>query len=45
MNPARTFGQALVSGYWSSHLVYWIGPMIGGAGAALLYGGIFLKKR
>lgn len=45
MNPARTFGPAVASGYWSNHLVYWIGPMIGGAGAGLVYGGIFLKKR
>jgi aquaporin TIP len=36
MNPARTFGPALASGMWSNHLVYWIGPLIGGALAALL---------
>ena len=29
MNPARSFG-ALVSGSWSGHLAYWIGPVIGG---------------
>jgi MIP family channel proteins len=37
MNPARTFGPALAGGYWDDHLVYWIGPLLGGAAAALLY--------
>lgn len=36
MNPSRTFGPALASRMWSNHLVYWIGPLIGGAVAALL---------
>ena len=37
MNPARTFGPAIVGGYWNNHIVYWIGPLIGGAAAGLLY--------
>lgn len=37
MNPARTFGPALAGGYWDDHLVYWIGPLLGGAVAAALY--------
>ena len=45
MNPARTFGPALVSGYWANHLVYWIGPLIGGVFAALLYEGVFAEKK
>ncbi len=44
LNPARSFGPALVSGTWANHLVYWIGPIIGGVGAGLLYDKVFLKK-
>ena len=44
MNPARTFGPALVSGFWQNHLVYWIGPIIGGIVAAVLYNFILLKE-
>lgn len=44
MNPARTFGPALASGYWVNHLVYWIGPIVGGVVAALLYEGVFAEK-
>jgi len=45
MNPARTFGPALASGYWVNHLVYWIGPIIGGVIAAFLYDGVFAEKK
>lgn len=44
MNPARTFGPALAAGYWANHLVYWIGPIIGGIVAGLLYSIALLKK-
>jgi len=44
MNPARAFGPALASGYWQDQLVYWIGPLIGGAIAAAIYGYLLLPK-
>ena len=43
MNPARTFGPALLSGEWTNHLVYWIGPIIGAVLAALLYQYVFAE--
>ncbi len=43
MNPARTFGPALAAGVWDSHLIYWIGPIIGGLIAGFLYTGLFLN--
>jgi len=43
MNPARSFGPALASGVWTAHWVYWIGPLLGGGAAALLYQNFFLR--
>jgi len=44
MNPARSFGPALVAGQWSQHWIYWVGPLIGGAGAGLLYQFAFINR-
>lgn len=44
MNPARTFGPALASGHWNNHIVYWAGPMLGGAVAGLIYGQFLIKQ-
>lgn len=43
MNPARTFGPALASGHWANHYVYWVGPLLGGAVAGLIYGCFLIK--
>jgi len=45
MNPARAFGPALISGYFVNHLVYWIGPIVGGIVGALVYNNYLLKKK
>ena len=38
MNPARSFGPALVGWNWTGHWVYWAGPVIGaGAAGSLFY--------
>jgi glycerol uptake facilitator-like aquaporin len=44
MNPARTFGPALVQGFWNDHLVYWIGPLLGAGIGALLYHWVLLHR-
>ncbi len=38
MNPARSFGPALVSGTWDAHWVYWLGPLAGATVGAFTYG-------
>ena len=45
MNPARTFGPALASGFWQNDLVYWIGPIIGAVIAASIYEYVILRPR
>lgn len=37
MNPARSFGPALVSGIWQHHWLYWLAPIVGAQLAVLLY--------
>lgn len=45
MNPARSFGPALVQGYWDWHLFYWIAPIAGAVVAALVYEHVILEKK
>jgi MIP family channel proteins len=37
MNPARWFGPAVASGTYADWYVWWIGPLLGAAAAALIY--------
>ena len=42
MNPAVSFGPALVSWNWENHWIYWVGPLVGGGLAGLIYEIIFI---
>ena len=44
MNPARSFGPALIGGHWDIHHCYWIGPIGGGVLAALVYDRVVIGK-
>ncbi|WKT57168.1 MIP family channel protein [Candidatus Nitrosotenuis chungbukensis] len=44
MNPARTPGPAIASGYWDFHWIYWAGPIIGAIIAGLIMNYVFVKK-
>lgn len=50
MNPARTFGPAVISAIqglpraFDAHWAYWLGPIIGGLIAGIIYYYLFMKK-
>ena len=37
MNPARSFGPALIAGAWQDHWVYWLGSLLGASLGAGVY--------
>jgi aquaporin Z len=43
MNPARALGPQLVQGFWDDAWVYYLGPLVGAALAALLYDLLYLR--
>jgi len=43
MNPARSFGPALIIGNWHWHILYWLAPIAGACSAALVYDRVLLK--
>jgi aquaporin Z len=43
MNPARSFGPALVLTYWQWHWAYWVAPIAGACIAALVYEYLLLE--
>lgn len=47
MNPARAFGPdlALTPHHWQNHGVYWVGPLLGGVLAAVIYDRVFLRNQ
>lgn len=44
MNPARSFGPAVASGFFEAQFLYWAAPIAGGIAAALLYEYLFLRR-
>ena len=44
LNPARSLGPALASGYFEGQVVFWAGPLLGGLLAGLLYDQLFLRR-
>lgn len=44
MNPARSFGPAVVAGIWRDQWIYWLGPILGASLGAFLYQRIRLPE-
>ncbi|KAJ7972332.1 Aquaporin TIP1 [Quillaja saponaria] len=44
MNPAVSFGPAVLSWSWENHWIYWVGPLIGAGLAGAIYELIFISN-
>ena len=45
MNPVRSLAPALLSGEWTNHWIYWVGPIIGSVIATFIYIILFEIKK
>jgi aquaporin related protein len=45
LNPARSFGPAVVVGFTSYHWIYWLGPLLGAGMASGIYALIDFVRR
>jgi len=41
LNPARSLGPAIIGGNMDNHWVYWLGPILGGVCASIMYNLLF----
>ncbi len=44
LNPARAFGPELAADYWTNAWIWYVGPLAGGALAAILYELLYLHR-
>ncbi|XP_025757563.1 aquaporin AQPAe.a isoform X1 [Oreochromis niloticus] len=44
MNPARSLGPAIITGFWEDHWVYWIGPVLGAILAGMSHEFFFARS-
>eukprot|EP00250_Pteridium_aquilinum_P017122 c23466_g1_i1 orf=189-992(+) len=44
LNPARSFGPALVAWKWTNHWIYWVGPMVGAVLSAIVYDLVYIPS-
>ena len=44
INPARSLGPAIASGFWTDHWIYWVAPILGAIVGGTLYQLIFANE-